>query len=178
MSCSAVTITESVINATASFTRPADTTAYAAGDLVANSTTAGSVVPLEYNRLPRATSQGFSVRRVRMQSNRTSGITAIGTVPANASFRVHLYTELPTVTNGDNGAFFSTQSDAYIGALDVTLNRGFSDGFSGIGLPVTGAEIIGNNMSAIKLYALVQATAAYTPVSGEIFTVILEGYNL
>jgi hypothetical protein len=30
--------------ASASFTRPADTTAYASGDLVANSTTAGSVV--------------------------------------------------------------------------------------------------------------------------------------
>ena len=32
------------INSSASFTRPGDTTAYASGDLVANSTTAGSVV--------------------------------------------------------------------------------------------------------------------------------------
>jgi hypothetical protein len=30
----------------ATFTRPSDTTAYASGDLVANSTTAGSVTPL------------------------------------------------------------------------------------------------------------------------------------
>ena len=34
---------------TATLTRPADTTAYASGDLVANSTTAGSVTPLTFN---------------------------------------------------------------------------------------------------------------------------------
>ena len=35
-------------NQSQSFTRPGDTTPYASGDLVANSTTAGSVVPLTF----------------------------------------------------------------------------------------------------------------------------------
>jgi uncharacterized protein YbbC (DUF1343 family) len=113
-----------------------------------------------------------------MHSNRTSGVTAIGAVPANASFRVHLFSSLPTVTNGDNGAFFSTKSANYIGAFDVTLNRGFSDGFIGIGLPVTGSEMIAKNLANENLYGLVQATAAYTPVSAEVFTITLEGYNI
>lgn len=175
---SMVTLIDSSIQAAASFTRPADTTAYASGDLVANSTTAASVTPLSFYPLPRMTAQGFSIRRVRMRSSRTSGVTAIGTVPANASFRVHLFAASPTVTNGDNGAFFSTQVATYIGALDVTLNRGFSDGFSGIGIPVTGSEIICKNLTGETLYALVQATAAYTPTSAEVFTITLEGYNI
>jgi len=175
---SMVTLIDSSIQAAASFTRPADTTAYASGDLVANSTTAGSVVPLSFIYMPRMTAQGFSIRRVRMHSNRTSGVTAIGTVPANASFRIHLFSTLPTVTNGDNGAFFSTQSATYIGGLDVTLNRGFSDGYIGIGLPVSGSEMIAKNLTGQTLYALVQATAAYTPVSAEVFTITLEGYNI
>ena len=37
-----------IYNPSASFTRPADTTQYAVGDLVANNTTPGSVTPLSW----------------------------------------------------------------------------------------------------------------------------------
>lgn len=140
-----------------SFTRPADTTAYASGDLVANSTTAGSVVPVT---LRGAVEAGGSrtIQRVRLSK---SGISV-----ANASFRVHLYTTLPVAASGDNGAWSTSGAAGYLGAVDVTIDKAFSDGASG---NASGGSIVFDQGTA--LYALVEARAAYTPTSGEVFSV-------
>lgn len=83
----------------ASFTRPADTTAYASGDLVANCVTAGSVAPI-----------AIEAARVRGGAARilAARLAKSGSSLTNASFRVHLMTALPAVTNGDNGALAIT----------------------------------------------------------------------
>ena len=147
----------------ASFTRPADTTAYASGDLVANSVTAGSVVPMQFTA-SRATGKGGMIRRIRLRKSGT-GVT-------NASFRLHLYSAAPsTIANGDNGAWSTSGVADYIGALDVTMDRAFTDGAAGNGLPITGGEI---NYVADTLFGLLEARGAYTPASGETFTVTLE----
>ena len=79
------------INSSASFTRPGDTTAYASGDLVANSTTAGSVVtpvvPVSRSRRVPSAEQ-LRVDRIKLLK---STVTT-----TNASFRVHLYKAAPT----------------------------------------------------------------------------------
>ncbi len=144
------------------FVRPADTTAYASGDLVANSTTAGSVVAMDF-AVARSTGRGGMIRRVHLHKTDT-GIT-------NASFRVHLYSEAPAVTNGDNGAWLSTKSAAYLGSFDVTVDKAFSDGAAGIGVPNNGSEV---NFLSDTVYALIEARGAYTPASGETFRVDLE----
>lgn len=146
---------------TQSFTRPADVTAYASGDLAANSTTAGSVVPLLFGNVGPAT-----IRRAR--------ITKTGTSTTNASFRLHLFTA-PTITaaNGDNGAFSTNQAQSYLGAFDVTVGRAFTDGASGVGVPASGqgtALLVGN----ANITGLLEVTAAYTPASAEVFRVELE----
>lgn len=150
---------------TATFNRPADTTAYASGDLVANSTTAGSVTALTLALGREATGYGASsmVRRLRLRKS--------GTSTTNASFRVHLYRTSPTPSNGDNGAFLTNQAANYIGAVDVTMNQAFTDGASGNGVPNVGSEI---NVAVQTIYALIEARAAYTPVSGETFTLEAE----
>lgn len=149
----------------ASFARPADTTAYAAGDLVANSVTAGSVVPLA---IAVARANGGTGRLIRAR------VAKSGTSLTAASFRVHLYRTAPTVANGDNGAWLTTIA-GYLGAFDVTMDRAFSDGAMGIGAPLTGAVIsFVADAGVTALYALIEARAAYTPVSGETFTVTLE----
>ena len=63
-----------IITPTDSFTRPANTTQYAANDLVANSTTAGSVVPLSFptNQIRL---QGI-IRRVRLYKSAASATAA------------------------------------------------------------------------------------------------------
>lgn len=152
-------------NPSASFTRPADTTAYASGDLVANSTTAGSVTAMTFT-VARANGLSGMIRRARIKKTSTS--------TTNASFRLHLYTSIPTVTNGDNGVWLSTQS-GYLGAIDLPADRAFSDAASGVGVPIAGSDIdyvCGGSVTAI--YGLLEARAAYTPTSGETITVELE----
>lgn len=146
-------------------TRPADTTAYASGDLVANSTVAGSVVPLEFD----VGGGSGMVRKIRMRTNRTSGGTT------NAVFRVHLFRTAPTVAGGDNAAFNPANAANYLGAMDVVLTDQFSDGAVGSGVPAVGSEInYSLPDSSTKLFGLIRAGAAYAPASGEQISVALE----
>ena len=148
-----------------SFTRPADTTAYASGDLVANSTTAGSVAPISV-AAARVNAGTGMIRRVRLTTSSTS--------TTNASFRVHFYKTSPTFTNGNNGAWLTTES-TYLGSCDVTVDKAFSNGAKGIGAPNTGVEINFDAGAATQnIYAVIEARAAYTPTSGETFTLAVE----
>lgn len=147
----------------ATFTRPANTTQYAANDLVANSATAGSVAPMEF---------GFSgrlgiVRRVRLFKD-TEATTA-------ASLTVHLFTSAPTVNNGDNGAFQPATVASHIAAVAIDMSSGGVA--SGTDLIKQSAEtMICFALPALanRLYGLLEVEGTYTPASGEAFTVTLE----
>ncbi|MGE4119858.1 MAG: hypothetical protein AB7F29_18475, partial [Candidatus Nitrosocosmicus sp.] len=108
------------------------------------------------------------IRRVKLYKS--------GTSTTNASFRVHIFKASPsTVTNGDNGAFSVSGVADYCGALDVTIDRAFTDGACGFGVPVAGSELMVRlGGVANTLYALIEARAAYTPASAEVFTLALE----
>lgn len=159
----------------ASFTRPADTTAYAAGDLVANSTTAGSVVPLSFAGAVRTTGDCVRIERVRIEKS--------GTSLTNASFRLHLFEASPTPTVGDNGVYNNAGVLAtnnilnHAGTFPVTMIWSGSDGAMGIGVPTTGNGATIRPATGTTLFGLLEVTAAYTPASGEIFYVVLEGYR-
>lgn len=147
-----------------SFTRPADTTAYASGDIVANSTTGASVVPLNFANVSDGIGRSLQIRRVR--------IGKTGTGVTNAAFRLHLFKALPTVSSGDNAAIAITTGFAdYLGQVDVTVGQAFGDGAAGQATteinchPVAGAS---------NLYGLLEARGAYTPISGEVITAMLE----
>ncbi|MDQ4061175.1 MAG: hypothetical protein M3145_08750 [Pseudomonadota bacterium] len=148
--------------ASGSFTRPADTLAYASGDLVANSTVAGSVVPVPL-AVALVTGGKGRIRRVRIRKS--------GTSVANASFRVHLWSVAPAVTGGDNAAFAANGAANYLGAVDVTVTQALNDGAFGAAATDIGFIAAGGSLN---LYALVEARAAYTPVSAESFTVAIE----
>lgn len=159
-------------NSSNSFTRPADTTAYASGDLVANSTTAGSVVAVSIGNVAFNDQGSAIIRRVALRKS--------GTSTTSASFRVHLFKAAPsTVTNGDNGAFSVSGVADYIGACDVTVGQAFTDGAIGFGVPNTGSEFMVRlaGGSAQKIYALIEARAAYTPSSAEVFTLVVDNVD-
>jgi hypothetical protein len=156
-----------ILDISASFTRPANTTAYASGNLVANSTTAGSVTPLTFNL---SYGQFFKIYR--------ASITMNSAVNTNAKFLLHLYGSSPTPTNGDGAAWLTTSSN-YQGniAIDSTLQT-FSDNLKGSGVYVNTAvwaPWVVVSDSNYKLYGLLAATAAYVPTSGETVTVNLIG---
>lgn len=148
------------------FTRPADTTAYASGDLVANSTTAGSVTPvtIAVGRGASGSAATGMLRRARLRKS--------GTSVTNAQFRVHIYnTASITFANGDNAAWSTNAMSGYLGSLDVTVDRAFTDGAAGVGVPTIGSEV---TFITQNVYAVVEARAAYTPANAEVFTVELE----
>jgi hypothetical protein len=145
--------------ASASFTRPSDTTAYASGDLVANSTTAGSVVALTLNA-GSAGGMPCRVRRVRLYADKADA--------TNFTFRVHLFNVLAiTCANGDNGAFSVNKAANYLGQVDIATGQLFTDG-------AMGAATCDITSAAGTLYALIEARAAYTPASASVFTLALE----
>ena len=154
------------INPTATFTRPGDTTAYASGDLVANSTTAGSVVAPVFtvSRSAVATGQEFRIDRIKIAK---STVTT-----TNASFRIHLFKVAPvTVANGDNAAFSTTGVAGYLGFFDITALQAFTDGAAGF--IATGANAITIDTTS-TIACLVEARGAYAPGNAEVFTLTLE----
>lgn len=156
-----------ITSVSASVTRPADTTAYASGDLVANSTTAGSVVPLTFTLNNTSATGQAILLRVRLAKT--------GTSTTNASFRLHLYqSTAPTCANGDNAAWSTDQAANYLGNIDVATSFAFTDGAAGFGSAAAGAEMRIRTASGKVLYGLLEARGSYTPVSGEIFTATLE----
>lgn len=153
----------------ANFTRPADNTAYASGDLVANNTTAGSVTPMTFTA-GRVDPGNFCIRRAKIKkSNATL---------TNAQFRLHLYSTLPTVANGDNAAFSSIEA-GYLGAIDVTVDQAFSTQAAGFGVPNKGSEINVALASGQAIYGLLEARAGYggAAANAEVFTVTLEAWQ-
>jgi hypothetical protein len=171
----AVTSNNALIERVSSFTRPADTTTYASGDLVANNTTAGSVVPLTFTTVTR--SAGDSVRIERARINTSNALLT------NASFRLHLFETTPVPTVGDNGAFntagvlATSGIDGYLGNFSITLSNSGTTGSSGRGVPDVGSAIIATPATGTSIFGLLEVTAAYVPVSGATFTVSLEGYR-
>lgn len=153
-----------VVANTTAVTRPADTTQYAAGDLVANSTTAESVVPITFPVGGQFASGGKIVGG-RMRKS-TAAVTT-------ASFRLHLFTVTKTVTNGDNGAIV-TAMDGYIGSLDFDFATLANDtNIAGAAIEKVNTALaapIGFRAPGGVLYGLIEAKGAYTPASAEIFS--------
>lgn len=145
-------------------TRPANTTQYSTGDLVANSTTAGSVVPLEFD----VGGGSGMVRKIRIRTNRTSGGTT------SAVFRVYLFRTAPTVAGGDNAAFNPANADNFLDAMDVVVNEQFSDGAANSSNGAAGEINYSLPSGSTKLFGLVRAGAGYTPASAEQISVALE----
>lgn len=149
------------------FTRPADTTAYTAGDLIANSTTAGSVTPLKFSL--NGVGRSGILRRVRIYKS--------GTTATAASFTLHLFDASPTVNAGDNGAFAITSSMTnYLGSVALDMSSGAETGNSA-GLTDASAAVAVPlslpNAGGI-IYGLLEAVGGYTPASAEVFRVWAE----
>lgn len=147
-------------------TRPANTTAYASGQLLANSTTAGSVTALQFTST-RLSAGTATIRRGRL--SKTSTTTTV------SAFRLHLFSASPLApTNGDGGVFIPVGAANYLGAIDFPSMIACTDGAAGNGAPLVGSDITFALGSGTTVYGLIEARAAYVPTSGEVFTAVLE----
>lgn len=147
-----------------SFSRPADTTAYAVGDLIANSTTAGSVTPIA-SAAARVNAGTGVIRRIRVSTTQTA-------LAGTEIVRVHLFKTSPTVTNGDNGAFAANGiTSLALGYTDVVLNHVYNDGSKGF----SSADIVFDAAGGSQnIYALLETRTAFTPSSAATYALALE----
>lgn len=140
-------------------TRPADTTAYSIGDLIANNVTAGSVVPMSFTGATKTGAGGSGL--ITGWIGRKSGSVA-------ATIRYHFLKTAHAVTNGDNGAllFTALDLDNYLGAMDVvfTARDLFGSGGSSVAksydTPIPYVLASGDT-----IYVFMQALDAWTPAS-------------
>jgi hypothetical protein len=156
-------------------TRPADTTAYTAGDAVSNSTSAPTAISLA--DVVDINGGSGAIVEVMLECN-------LATV-TNGTFRVYFFNTTFT-PNNDNAAFdklhangaylqgyvdlpilVADSSSAAAAATRITVGQGGSVGVGGgdDGLPLRFTCASGDN----DLYVVIVATGAYTPSSGEVF---------
>lgn len=161
------------------FARPANVTAYAIGQLVANNTVAGNVAALQFavarnSRPSTPIDPAVGAQTVFSGAVRRARIAKSSTTVANASFRLHLYSSAPVPANGDGAAWSTSQAAAYLGSIDITVDKAFTDGAAGHGTANVAPGILYQLAAGGVLYGLLEARAAYVPTSGETFTVTLE----
>lgn len=156
--------------ASSTITRPANTTAYASGQLVANSVTAASVTNLQFTTLARISGGSGVIIGAQIQKSTTS--------VTNAAFRLHLFNTAPTYVTAGDGSALSTvvvaSGKGYLGYIDITAMVAFSDVAWGSGAPDNSRGGIPYVASAQTIFGLLEARGAYTPGSAEVFTVTLD----
>ena len=151
------------------FTRPADTTTYALNDLVANSTTAGSVTPLSFTGATISGAGG---------SGEIVGVVVSKLGTATLVARTHWFTASPTVNQGDNSglSLASFDQDNYIGFIDVTVNdpvtdtdaSGAATGALGVSSPTSLPYTLA---STDTLYCLIEAQNLWIPQASDVIAV-------
>jgi hypothetical protein len=148
-------------------TRPADTTAYAAGDLIANSTTAGSVTPFSFP-IPTGLGKNLVVKGARIKKSDASDV-------ANSNFTIWLFGSSPVVANGDNGALSADLVTAnFLGKITgAAMLAGTDDAINVISLADSAWLYHYVLSSQGRVYGLLEALAAYGPASAETFTIDL-----
>ena len=153
----------------ASFTRPANTTDYTSGDLVADSVTAASVTGFR-----------FSVERVQ-GLGKISRVTLYkgSTTTTAASFTLYLFTRAPTLANGDNGSFSISSYRYFLGSVACDMSSGATAGSADLveQFALTNPFIFDTTslgFGAAGLYGYLSVSGSYAPASGELFEATLE----
>lgn len=150
---------------TASYTRPADTNVYAVGDVLANSTSAASI--LTFAGVARAPGLGFLLDGVTLIQS------AAPTLPP--SLELHLFDTSITMQN-DNAAWNPTDADlarslGYV-KFPGTQIAGAASGGNGNYVLSIPSDIKSRAAASAttSIYGVVVVRNGYTPVSGETFT--------
>lgn len=149
----------------AAFSRPANATAYSAGQLYANSTVAGSVSMITFGICP---ANGIPVHilkgKILMASSAITGV-----VITNGIFQLHLYGQQPaSISNGDGGTFVTSNIN-WAGTMDCTLLDQGLDYSVGELTPTFGSSVYVTPASnSTIVYGLIQVRAAFAPQSSQV----------
>lgn len=151
---------------TATYTRPADVLVYAAGDVLADSTTAATI--LTFPGVARANGLGFLIDGVTL---------SYSTAPAvKPDLELWLFDTTITMQN-DNVAWNPTDADVekclgVIKFLGAAVNAGATSGGNGNGVNSVPADIKARAAAAgtTNIFGVVVVRNVYTPASAEKFS--------
>ncbi len=150
-----------------SFTRPANTTAYAVGDAVSNSTSAPTV--LEFENIAQEQSKTIIVQEAIITSSQKGS-----PLP---QFNLWLFNASPTAIN-DNAAFSLSDTENNTVQAVIPLTSQFSATLNSRVEATNLQRIVRTGSSTNSIYALLEVTNVYTPASGETLTITLKGISL
>ena len=159
---------------TVSITRPSNTTAYTAGDVIG---IADSGTPANAgSAIHTLTGIGPSGGYILLQS--AALLVGLASVPAGmAGFRVHLFSSSPTAAL-DNAAFDLASGDraAYMGFFDLPTPADFGSTL------YAQADYIGRQIKlaagSSSLFAEIETRGAYTPASGTVYELRLSALEV
>lgn len=153
------------LQSTAEFTRPSDTTAYTAGDIVSNSTTASTMMQFTLARVAGGSGIITSVRLMTDKKTET------------AAYRLHLYnvsegTATVAVDNAQNTLLYANRTFrighvdliAMVSGADTTNSTGSRTALYPVNLPFVCAN------GDTKIYGLLENLTGTTPASGQKFS--------
>lgn len=147
----------------ATFTRPSDTTAYAAKDAVSNSTSSPTI--LTFTSMARISGGSGYITKARLYTNQSTNVSL---------FRLHLYNSSITAIN-DNAAFtiLDTNAATHVGAIDFPVLQTEGSG-SDVAYGVNSSIYIPFVTSgSANLFGLLEVLTAFTPASAQTFKIYL-----
>lgn len=149
-------------------TRPNDTTAYAAGDVIGAAT--GSTAAQQLDGIGRETEHDLFLTSARLLIRDSSVISGEG------AYRLHLYMSQPGSAYGDNAAWDLPSGDrsAYIGFIDFGT---VADVGSSAFVEVNGINKQIRTVSG-SIWGYLVTQGAYTPTANRVYDFVLLGVHL
>jgi len=151
----------------ASITRPSNTTAYTAADVIGD-TNGSAIIDLSGLFAPVTTRKNFLIVSAALDIQ-------IAAVPSGmTTFRLHLFNAAPAAI-ADNAAFALSVADSakYLGYLDLGTPAVFGSVLH------TQADSINKliTVPAGAVYGVLQTAGAYTPASASVFVLTVSGID-
>jgi hypothetical protein len=152
-----------LVKVSTSVTRPSDTTQYAVGDAVTNSTSSPAVFELDLGTAGAVAAQAIEIRKLAVVSSaKQSVLPFLNVFLSNATF---------TATN-DNSALDIADATQEAGGAWINCDiQNYTASNSRVAY-LGAAQPMVLAAADTKLYGTLQSANTYTPVSGEKFTVI------
>lgn len=152
--------------ASATFTRPADTTPYGQYDAVSNSTSAPTI--MTFADVGSVVGEDVSI---------TEAIVISSAAAALPNFRLWLLNASVAATNDNSKLDISDANSTKVVAI-IKIEDAYQTNSNSRAESANLAKQVGLASDSKTLYGLLQTDEAYTPASGEVFTVILRGYRM
>lgn len=156
-------VTPVAFRATANFTRPADTTAYAQYDAITNSTSAPTVLTLA---IPGAAAGDFvDIRNVRVNT---------GTKPSGTKLSANVFLAKATFTATNDNAELSIADATAEGGAWVSCSNQFQTALNYRCSSDPVSMLV--ELTEANLYATIQANTAWAPGNADKVTLTIEGF--